>query len=322
MAATSLTTPSAADIVAEHFEALGTTATVAVAGAARLAEAITAVRDTVAAFDRACSRFRSDSELEALNAAAGEPVAVGALLLEAIRAALRSAEATDGAVDPTVGAVMLALGYDRDFEALVAERRRGDSPRMPLVRVPGWRAVTLDPQAGTVRLPRGLRLDLGATAKALAADHAAAAAAHASDCAVLVSLGGDIATAGAPAQAWRVRVIDDHRDGQDAPGQWVAIRSGGLATSSTTARRWRMPWGPVHHLVDPATGAPAAGPWRTVSVAAASCLDANAASTAAIVKGERAEDWLRSLGLPSRMVGRDGRARHLAGWPSQEDNLG
>jgi thiamine biosynthesis lipoprotein len=73
--------------------------------------------------------------------------------------------------------------------------------------------------------------------------------------------------------------------------------------------------------VDPSTGRPAAGFWRTVSVTAATCLDANIASTAAVIRGEPALAWLRSLGLPSRLVGRDGSVRHVAGWPSDGDDL-
>lgn len=310
------------EIFAAHFEALGTTATVAVTRHERLGDATAAVRTTVAAFDQACSRFRPDSELEALNAAAGKTVAVGRLLLEALAAALRAARITDGAVDPTVGGALIALGYDRDFGALLDERRNSYPPSVPFAAVPGWRAVSLDMEARTVRLPPGLRLDLGATAKALAADHAVAAAAAAARCEVLVSLGGDIATASAPTGGWPVRVTDDHRDGVDAPGQWIALHGGGMATSSTTARRWRMPWGAAHHLVDPAIALPARGPWRTATVAAVSCLDANTASTAAIVTGERASQWLASLGLPSRLVGRDGRANHIAGWPTAGDDLG
>jgi FAD:protein FMN transferase len=302
-----------------RFEALGSTAVVAVTDPARLQLARAAVTRTVEQFDRACSRFREDSELEALNAAAGgAAVAVGPVLLEAVEAALRAARLTDGDVDPTIGGALIALGYDRDFGA-------GVSVLAPVrvASVPGWRTVRLDHEAGTVRAARGVKLDLGATAKALAADHAAAAAHEAAACGVLVSLGGDIAIAGeAPAEGWRVRVTDDHRSEVSAPGQWIMLRSGGLATSSTTTRRWQTPSGVAHHLVDPSTGRSVESVWRTVSVAAASCLDANIASTAAIVRGQRAVRWLESMALPSRLVGVDGGARHLAGWPSDADDLG
>jgi thiamine biosynthesis lipoprotein len=106
-----------------------------------------------------------------------------------------------------------------------------------------------------------------------------------------------------------------------SPGQWIALSTGGLATSSITARRWHTRSGPAHHLIDPATGRPADGFWRTATVAAASCLDANTASTAAIVRGRAAEAWLVSASLPARLVGVDGSVRHLAGWPHTGDEL-
>ncbi len=300
------------------FRALGTTALVASAEPARLDAAVSAVGEVIAAFDLACSRFRDDSELCALNAAAGSPVRVSPLLLEAVGAALRAARLTDGDVDPTVGEALVALGYDRDFEEI--NGRTVTSIRV--AAVPGWRAVRVDPSAGTITLSPGVQLDLGATAKALAADHAARAAGAAALCGVMVGLGGDFSIAGpAPEPGWRVRVTDDHRAGVQAPGQWITLRSGGLATSSTTVRRWQAGEQTAHHVVDPATGLPAEVVWRTVSVTAGSCLDANIASTAAIVRGIRVLPWLEDLGLPSRLVSADGTARHVAGWPSDGDDL-
>jgi FAD:protein FMN transferase len=247
-------------------------------------------------------------------------VHVSPLLLDAVSAALRAAELTDGDVVPTVGEALVALGYDRDFAAVGAA-----SPRPAPIRiapVPAWQTVRVDADAGTVIVGRGVKLDLGATAKALAADRAAAAANEASGCGVLVSLGGDLAICGpAPTDGWQVRVTDDHRAGTDAPGQWITLREGGLATSSTSVRRWRTAAGEAHHLIDPATGLSVTSAWRTVSVTAASCLDANIATTAAIIRGERALPWLESLGLPARLVGVDGSVRHLAGWPSEGDDL-
>lgn len=307
-----------------RFPALGSTAVVAVTHPQSLPAARVAVQETIDAFDLACSRFRDDSELTALNARAGHPVPVSPLLLEAVSAALRAARLTDGDVDPTVGEALIALGYDRDFEALPARSGApGAAATISIASVPGWRAVMLDRDAGTIRIPKGVRLDLGATAKALAADRASERASREGASGVLVSLGGDIALAGPPPpEGWRIRVTDDHRSEVSAPGQWITLRSGGLATSSTTTRRWQTGAGPVHHLVDPATGRPVSGGWRTVSVTAASCLDANIASTAAIIRGARALPWLESLGLPSRLVSVEGVARHVAGWPPAGDDLG
>jgi thiamine biosynthesis lipoprotein len=118
-----------------------------------------------------------------------------------------------------------------------------------------------------------------------------------------------------------VRVTDDHRAGFDAPGQWVTLTTGGLATSSTTVRAWRAGERDLHHLIDPSSGLPVDAVWRTATVAAGSCLDANIASTAAIVRGQRAIGWLESLALPSRLVSITGGAVHLAGWPSDGDDL-
>ncbi len=302
------------------FPALGSTATLGVADGGRrtLADAEAAVKRVVERIDHACSRFRDDSELTAVNTVAGRPVHASPLLLDAVGEALRAARLTDGDVDPTVGGALIALGYDRDFAAVGART----APPITLVPVPGWQTVRVDRDAGTVCVARGVTLDLGATAKALAADLAAADASALTGCGVLVALGGDIAIAGdAPEDGWRVRVTDDHRAPATAAGQWIALRSGGLATSSTTVRRWATSSGSAHHLVNPATGGSARGPWRTVTVAAATCLDANIASTAAIVRGERAVSWLESLGLPARLVSVDGSAAHLAGWPTDGDDL-
>ncbi|HYT26543.1 MAG TPA: FAD:protein FMN transferase, partial [Actinomycetota bacterium] len=139
---------------------------------------------------------------------------------------------------------------------------------------------------------------------------------------VLVSLGGDLATAGTPPPGgWAVRVADWHAAGRGAQGQTVRVRGGGLATSSTTVRRWTRGGEQLHHVVDPATGRPAPVVWRTVSVAAATCVDANVAATAAIVRGDRSPAWLDSLGLPARLVRPDGSLVRVGGWPAPDPDL-
>jgi FAD:protein FMN transferase len=305
-----------------RLDAFGGVAVVAVADASALSRAADVVTRTVADFDRACSRFRPDSELSAVNAASGAPVRVGPVLLDAVTAALRAARLTGGDVDPTVGEALIALGYDRDFDSLLSGDDAAPVWARVLAAVPGWRTVGVDHERSTIRVAPGVRLDLGATAKALAADRAAAEAFAAAGCGVLVSFSGDLAIAGpAPVDGWRVRVTDDHRAGVDSPGQWIVLHSGGLATSSTFVRRWETAFGEAHHLVDPSTGLPADSVWRTASVTAGSCLDANIASTAAIVRGAEAATWLEALALPSRLVHVDGTVRHLAGWPSEGDDL-
>jgi thiamine biosynthesis lipoprotein ApbE len=302
-----------------NWEALGTSVVLRVTDPAVLPQARALVERDLAAIDRACSRFREDSELSRVNAAGGRRLRVDPLLIEALQVALRAAELTGGDVDPTLGTALELAGYDRDW-ALLAPPGEGDidAPR-PLVRArirAGWQTVELDPDRLTVRVPAPIRLDLGATAKAWAADRAARAVARDIGTGVLVSLGGDISTSGpAPGDGWRVHVTDDHRSASSALGQTISIAGGGLATSSTAVRRWSHEGCAMHHIIDPRTQVPLVGAWRTVSVAAADCVDANIASTAALVRASDAAAWLGELGLPARLVDRSGRVRTTGEWP-------
>jgi thiamine biosynthesis lipoprotein len=315
---------------AAHFTALGTSASLLVTDAGRTDRARVLLGAELAAIDRACSRFRPDAELWRVNHAHGRPVRVSALLAEAVAAALAAADATDGDVDPTCGRSLMRLGYDRDFAA--ARRNTGPLTR-PVVPAPGWRAVDLDRERREIRIPRRVMLDLGATAKALAADRAATRIAASVNCGTLVNLGGDIAVAGEPPdQGWLVGIVDNRGfDGAEAgaPGAcppWhdavVTIRSGGLATSSTKVRAWSRGAARLHHIIEPSTGMPANSCWRTVSVAAATCVAANTASTAAIIRSERAPGWLASQHLPARLAGRGGEIVTVAGWPADATGKG
>jgi thiamine biosynthesis lipoprotein len=341
------------------WRALGMLIQLGVTDPGRLAHARRLLEEDLAALDLACSRFRPDSELVAVANAARDArgpvtVPVSRLLAEAVEVSLRAAELTDGDVDPTIGGVMAALGYDRDFaelqpatSSLMMDRRvhpdvasdprssppddngRNERPTerpqagaVTVRTIPGWRSVSVDVAAGKLTVPAGVQLDLGATVKGWAADRSAAKIADRLGCGVLVSLGGDTAVAGPPPSeaGWPIRVQDTTlplEDTPDGPTQVVSIRSGGLATSSTAARRWHHGGDVLHHILDPRTGLPAAPLWRTVSVAAATCADANTAATAAIIRGDRAPAWLASLNLPARLVSVDGKTiSTVANWPS------
>jgi thiamine biosynthesis lipoprotein len=274
------------------------------------ASALDAVRAWTALVDSAASTYRADSEIVALNAAAGAPFHVGPVLAEALHVAIDAAERTRGVVDPTVGAITLS-------EA---------SENPTVTRTGSYRDVHVvdDVDGATVSMPAGLRLDLGATAKAWAADRAAQLAALASGGGVLVSLSGDLAMAGdPPVGGWVVLVTDDHREGVDstnAAAQTISLSGGGLATSSTTVRnRTTADGATVAHVVDPLTWLPVTPVWRTVSVAAGDCVVANTASTAAIVLGPRAVSWLEATGLPCRLVGVDGDVVRVGAWPAPEN---
>ena len=302
-------------LASRSWRALGVTVQVVVDDPGCLPAAVALLEQDVNALDRACSRFRPDSEVLAVQQAQGRAVAVSPLLAEAVAVALEAARSTDGDVDPTLGAVLSELGYDRDFAALPGD---GPAPRVRLNRQANWRDVHVD-AAGRLRVPAGVLLDLGATAKALGADRAARRIARELGCGVLVSLGGDLAVDGrVPPGGWPVRVQDrpgDLATEPEGPHETVALSGGGLATSSTTARRWQRGGQVMHHLLDPRSGLPVRSPWRTVSVTAGSCVLANTASTAAIIRGERAAGYLLGLGLPARLVSADGGVARLNGWP-------
>jgi FAD:protein FMN transferase len=293
-----------------RFKAIGTTAHLLVTQPGALIEADSMLRGFLAELDVSCSRFREDSALSSVNRNGGG-TDVHPMLFDAIEVALTAAWQTDGLVVPTLGASMIAIGYDRSFAQLPSSSERAVTPVVP----PSWREIVTDEATRSVKLPRGVQLDLGATAKAWAADVAAQRIADRLGCGVLVNLGGDLAIAGEAPDGWRVRVTADHsaRTG----GQVVTIRSGGLATSSTTVREWRRADEVLHHVLDPATGLPAKRIWRYVSVSAADCVAANTAATAALVLGAKAPRWLAEHDLASRLVAPDGSVTTLAGWPTE-----
>lgn len=272
---------------------------------AALSHARAVVDAELDAIEMAASRFRPDSEICSLATAVRTPVSP--LLADLIADALAAARFTDGDVDPTVGSALIALGYDRDISALDPT-----IPSVASVAIPAdWSMVEFDGRS--VRLPAGVILDLGATAKAAAADRCARRVHDQTGSGVLVNLGGDIATAGStPEGGWQVLI----QDTDDDPACHVSLGSGaGLATSSTSRRRWWRDDDLLHHILDPRTGRPAEPVWRSVSVAAESCLAANTISTAAVVRGYRAPDWVAGLGLPGRFVDQGGAVRTVGGWP-------
>jgi thiamine biosynthesis lipoprotein len=307
-----------APVARSQWAALGTTAVLCTCESDH-DKARTAVEREIEAIDLAASRFRADSELAEVNRHTGRRVLISPLLMVAISLGLRAAAISDGAVDPTLGRVMVEIGYDRDFSELQpAGTQTENRPRLVARRRRRrlWEEIELWADPPAVRVPAGVELDLGATAKALAADRAAQAAQSAAAGGVLVALGGDIATCGpAPPGGWLVHVTDDHRDPDGWPGQTIALHTGALATSSVVARRWLHKGRVHHHILDPRRGQPVQPTWRTVSAAAATCADANIATTAAVVLGAEAERWLTGHGLPARLVAVDGSVRLLSGWP-------
>jgi FAD:protein FMN transferase len=277
-----------------QFRALGTIALVSTIDARDLDAAEALLRKELEAIDLACSRFRSDSEVSQVNRANGNVVVVTELLAEVVAAALQVADWTEGAVDPTIGASLVALGYDRDFAAMKSELRYDNARVVP---VAGWTCIELDSQSRTLRVPAGVCVDLGSTAKAFAADRAALRIARAIGPGVLVNLGGDISVQGAPFDGWSIGLALDCSAAPEKTDAAVSVRE-------------------VHHIIDPRTGDCAATCWRLATVAASTCVQANAVSTAAIVWGEAAVQRLSKIELPCRLVHNDGSVLAINGWPA------
>ena len=297
-------------IAAIEWELWSTRARLVVTNPGMLTTARELVDSYLAKVDDAANRFRADSEISRLTERSGW-VTLSPTLTHLLEEALAAARMTDGDVDPTVGGAVRRLGYDRDLRLLTED---GGPVRAVISPVPGYRSLRLD--GSRLHKAAGVELDLGATAKAVAADRAAALVHGALGTGVLVSLGGDIATAGAaPGSGWQVHVQDRDED----PWTQVELPAGSaIATSSTVARQWRRGGRTLHHVVDPRTGQPARPVWRSVTVAADTCLRANAVTTAALVRGERAVGWVRGLGLPARFLRADGVLVHTDGWPTGE----
>ena len=264
---------------------------------ARRAEAM--VRD----LERRWTRFRDDSELATLNAASGMTVVVSAETLLLVARSVQAFELTGGAFDPTVHDAMLAVGYDRTFEAITGS----DAPAGP-TDVPGVRGIELDAARSSVRLPAGVHLDPGGLGKGLAADLVVEALLAQGAETVCVNVGGDLRAAGVPPDGvdWRVDVDDPFGNG---PLAQMGIPSGAVATSSPLKRRWRRGAVEAHHILDPRTGMPAVTGVASATVVAGEGWRAEAFAKAAVISGSVRAGLalLASHGLSGLLVDQAGR---------------
>ncbi len=294
-------------------------ASVVVSDPTALGAASAIVRKVTDQVDDACSRFRADSELALIASSLSSGATISPMLAILVDGALDAARLTDGDVDPTLGNDLARLGYDRNLARLYSGTELAAAPVEVQVisRQQAWRHIKRS--GATLTVPAEVSLDLGATAKAIAADLAAERIFSELGCGVLVSLGGDIAAAGTePQTGWEVLV----QDTDDDPAQQVALSAGAaMATSSTQKRRWMSGGFARHHILDPRFGMPADVVWRSVTVAASTCLRANAFSTASIVRGLRAVDWLESQGVAARFVDVAGRVVTTQTWPAELPRL-
>ena len=290
-----------------RFDLWSTTGTVVVTDPGALGSVVEIVRAGLDEVERACSRFRPDSEISGLTPGRNR---LSPMLADLVGTALDAAEASAGLVDPTVGSVVRALGYDRSIELLPAD----GAPVSLVQHVPGWRAVHL--YGDKLELPRGVQLDLGATAKARAADLTARRAAETGRASACSS--SSVATSPPPAPAPTMAGRSSSSDTDDDPAGQVTLQAGwAVATSSTVRRAWRRGGVRLHHIVDPRTAAPAAPVWRSATVAAPTCAEANTASTAAVILGHDAVRWLAERGYTARLVDQRHRVVRVGAWPQE-----
>ena len=262
-----------------------------------------------ASWEATLSRFQLESELSSLNARAGEVVSVGPLLFGVVEHALEAAHATGGLYDPSLQQHLLRLGYDRSFE---------DMPEQApvIARLPGpgggWRGIRLDRARRTVALPAGIGLDFGGIAKGMAVDAALEQLQQSGVGDALVNAGGDLAVVGLPPDrtAWPVAV-------QGRDGWWtIPLQRGAMATSGVSRRRWQQGQEERHHLLDPRTGAPAAGGVWSATVVAARCEQAEVAAKAAFLLGpEGGIRFLEERRLAGLVVLEDGCWLATGTWP-------
>ena len=227
--------------------------------------------------ERRFSRFRGDSELSSVNAAAGRPVRVSSSFRSVMRLALDAAASTDGLFDPTVLGAMEAIGYDRDFDDVLAGARGVLHPSSSCGR---WRDVVLEDDH--LQLPAGVGLDLGGLVKGWTADAAATRAVEAGLPWVLVNAGGDLRIAG---DAPRIDIaVEDPDDPASELGR-LSVREGGVASSSTRSRSWGAG---LHHVIDPRIGSPSATDLVQVTVTAPTCAEAEVLAKAVLLRGSGA----------------------------------
>ena len=295
------------------FHALGSKIALTIDGdTAELRAALRAARGWFLDWEARFSRFSPESELSQLNRRAGQETTVSDEFWRVLRAALRAAEWSGGLANPAILPALEDAGYDRPFAQVLQGRAAADAPRdaLPTASMTdNWRAIQLFPRRRSVRLPEGMRLDLGGFAKGWAADQAAQRLSQLA--ATVVDAGGDIAIRGRRADGtdWRIGVAG-RREG-DPPLAILQLHSGGVATSGRNFRRWMKDGVAQHHLIDPRRRKPAETDVLSATVivrrGAGAALRAETAAKVALILGsQEGAAWLQARKLPGLLALEDG----------------
>ncbi|MBU4432866.1 MAG: FAD:protein FMN transferase [Alphaproteobacteria bacterium] len=224
-------------------------------------------------------------------------------LTTVLRRALEIAQATDGAFDPTLGALTDLWGFGpRPFTGQPPSPDSVEAAR----RLGGWKRLTLD--GDVLFQPGGLKLDLNGIAKGYGVDQAAAALERAGVKAYLVEVGGELRGAGArpDGQPWWVELErPPQMAANDTPRTLVALHGLAVATSGDYRRFFDHDGRRYAHTLDPTTGAPNDRGVVSVTVLAQSGMDADAWATALTVMGpDAALAFATTHDLPALIVSR------------------
>ena len=268
-------------------------------------------RALVLSLEARWSRFRPDSELCRLNASAGHPVILAEDTFALVAAAVDAWLLTAGRFDPTVLGALRAAGYDRSFELVAPEGPATGEPTPP---VPGCAGIAMHRSTGLVLLPAGVTIDLGGIAKGHAADQVTATLLGVGATGAMANMGGDVRVAGTPpaGDAWLIGIEDPGRPGLDLAV--VALADGAVATSSRVRRSWRRDGQSFHHLIDPATAAPADTGVDAAIVVAGDAAWAEVLAKAALVAGPaEGAEMVRSFEATGLLVLEGGEVVHLPG---------
>jgi thiamine biosynthesis lipoprotein len=231
-------------------------------------------------WERRFSRFRPDSLLSRLNAAAGRPLRIDGVFLAVLDVARAAVRRTGGRFDPAILPALEAAGYAQTIERVRATPLASAGEPRPSAGPARWDLVRIDRERAEVTLPPGMRIDLGGVAKGAFADDLAARLQHwPGGC---VDAGGDLRLWGAPpdGEHWLIGIEDPFHTERDRFAVEVTAASFGVATSGTYRRRWQLEHGSAHHLIDPRRGVPAADVVRSVTAFAPDTATADVAAKA------------------------------------------
>lgn len=258
------------------------------------AQVLAQVPDWFEQWEAVLSRFRPTSELSALNARAGEWMAVSDVMFEVVAEAKRAAALTDGIFNPLILNALEAVGYDHSFDA--GDLSDQSEALLEVKPIPAWQSIELDHQRRAVRLPAGARIDLGGIAKGWAAQQAADRLSAYGAC--LVDAGGDLVAQGGPdaSGGWVVTVPNLDESGELFN---LLLVDEAVATSGTDYRQWQRDGKTMHHLIDPRTGCPSDSAIVRSTVVAPDATDAVVWAKVSLMTQQFSE-------YPTVFVNRDG----------------